>query len=233
MMDDLIPITEIFVSVSGEGGTAGEIVTFIRTAGCNLRCSYCDTKYSYEPSEYLTIENIINIVKKNKTPKVVLTGGEPLYGNSKRNLALELAKSGLDVYIETNGAVPLFQETRIKNIRGNLHYVIDYKCISSEMNQNDLLDKNINFLNATDEIKFVMQDENDFNNVLYVIEQYKRILSEKKITLLFGTVYGTLPLSRLVELLKENHLFFVENKLKYRLNIQIHKIIWDPNMRGV
>ena len=228
----LVPITEIFVSISGEGSTSGEIITFVRTAGCNLRCSYCDTKYSFKEDNYMTIDEIIDVVKKNNTPKVVLTGGEPLFGESKRTLAIELAKH-FDVYIETNGAVPLFKEQEVEKVRKNLHYVIDYKTISSGMNKKDLLTENINLLNETDEIKFVIGNLTDYEGVLEVIEKNKEEISKKKITLLFGCVFEEIQPDELVEMLKEKNDYFVNNNIKYKFYLQIHKFIWDPNERGV
>lgn len=221
-----IPIVEIFVSISGEGGTSGEIVTFIRTAFCNLRCSYCDTKYSYEKNKDMTIGEIIDIVRKNNTPKVVLTGGEPLFGKEKRILANELSKY-FDVYIETNGSMPLL------DFNPHLHYVVDYKSKSSGMNKFDILDKNIHLLNDKDEIKFVLSNKDDFQDALTIIKKYQKELSSQKVNLLFGTVFGNLELAELVELLKEHNDYFVNNNLRYKLNVQLHKFIWDPNKRGV
>ncbi len=228
----LVPINEIFVSISGEGSTTGEIVTFVRTAGCNLRCSYCDTTYSFKEDDFMSIEEIIDIVKKNNTPTVVLTGGEPLFGETKRDLAIELAKH-FNVYIETNGAVPLFKEKEVEKVRKTLHYVIDYKTISSGMNKRDLLDENIELLNETDEIKFVVGNHEDYEGVLKVIDKHKEMISKKKINLLFGCVFEEIQPDELVEMLKEKNDYFVKNNIKYKMYLQIHKFIWDPNKRGV
>ena len=227
-----VPINEIFVSISGEGSTTGEIVTFVRTEGCNLRCTYCDTKYSFKEKNFMTIDEIKSIVKGNNTPKVLLTGGEPLFGNNKRHLAKELAKK-YEVYIETNGAVPLLDPKELGNLRNNIHYVIDYKTLSSGMNKHDLLDKNINLLDEKDEIKFVIGTKEDFEDVLNIIEKYKDVISKNKINLLFGCVFEKIQPAKLVELLKEKNDFFINNNIKYKFYLQIHKFIWDPNKRGV
>ena len=229
---NLVPINEIFVSISGEGSTTGEIVTFVRTEGCNLRCSYCDTKYSFKEKNFMTIDEIKNKVKSNNTPKIILTGGEPLFGKNKRSLVKELAKEH-EVYIETNGAVPLLKQKELGNLRKKIHYVIDYKTISSKMNNHDLLDKNIKMLNKKDEIKFVIGTKEDYEDVLYVIDKNKDIIRKNQITLLFGCVFEKMQPDELVELLKAKNDYFISNKIKYKLYLQIHKFIWNPNKRGV
>lgn len=229
-----IPITEIFVSISGEGSTAGQIVSFVRTAGCNLRCSYCDTKYSYETQKELTLNQIVNKLRKNGCNVVICTGGEPLHGLSqKRNLALDLAKRGFNVYVETNGSCNLYDNNEVKDIRHNIHYIVDYKCISSNMNKHDILSENINLLNTSDEIKFIIGNKVDFDDALNTIKKYKHILSAKNITCLFGCIFEELNPSDLVQMLKKENHYFEKEKIKVKMFLQIHKFIWDPQTRGV
>jgi 7-carboxy-7-deazaguanine synthase len=237
-----LPIIEIFQSVSGEGISAGYIVTFVRVAGCNLRCSYCDTKYSYDEqskdNQFLSPHEIYEKVSSFKSTEVICTGGEPLENDkAKRFLPLYLAAKGLKVRIETNGSAPIYTNTEINNFCDNektdIHYVLDVKCPSSLMNSEMIFEENYILLREGDEMKFVVANEEDIDYSFEIIEKYKAIFSDRNIIINFSPVFGKIEPNALVELLKQRQHYIYDNNLKVRLSLQIHKIIWDPNAKGV
>ena len=141
-MEKKYSIVETFSSLSGEGSTSGIPASFIRVEGCNLRCDYCDTKYSYcNKFEKMSIERIIEELKNLNNKIVICTGGEPLFGES-RDLPLLISNAGFKVYIETNGAVPLYTEKELIGYdRKKIHYVVDIKAPSSKMQKFDMLEQ--------------------------------------------------------------------------------------------
>lgn len=233
-----IKMVEIFSSISGEGITSGFLTTFIRTYGCNLRCSYCDTKYSYE-DEYIlmTPETILKEVEQLYCKKIIVTGGEPLEENeAKRFIPLYLAQNGYDVRIETNGSVRLYDEDEIVELtnlkeRKNVFYTLDIKCPSSKMDKHNIFEENFKKLIEGDEIKFVVGNRQDLDYSIDVIKRYKHYF--KGVTMNFSPVFGQIEASTIVDYLKDKNRFFMENNLDIRLNLQLHKIIWDKDKRGV
>ncbi|TXK86187.1 radical SAM protein [Paenibacillus sp. N3.4] len=226
MRDIRIPMVEIFETVEGEGTRAGFPTVFVRLFGCNLRCTWCDTKYSYPPTEADTVMTISEIVSKVCTfhsRHICLTGGEPLlYG--EKSLALIEALAELDhiddLHIETNGAIDLslFAE---RVLSPKVRYIMDYKLPDSgEMEQ--MIVSNLALLREQDELKFVIGSDLDFRTAVEVLEQYPT-----KALPMFSPVWETMPPRKLVELMLEAGLS------KVKLNMQLHKIIWDPAMRGV
>lgn len=237
-----LPIVEIFNSISGEGISSGEIVTFVRVAGCNLRCSYCDTKYSYDvehpENKLFTPDQVIEAIEKFNTNKIICTGGEPLEEDTiKRYLPLYLASKGYDVRIETNGSCPLYsleeREQFSSNQRLNLKYTLDFKMPSSRMDAYNIYEKNVLKLNSNDEIKFVVGTEEDLECAFTLIKKYHSILSDKNIIVNFSPVFGEIEVERIIEFLKEHHRYFENKKIIARLSLQIHKMIWSPDQKGV
>lgn len=226
MRDIRIPMVEIFETVEGEGTRAGFPTVFVRLFGCNLRCTWCDTKYSYPPAEaenVMTIAEIISKVQTYRSRHICLTGGEPLlYG--EKSLALIDALAELeqvdDLHIETNGAIDLalFVE-RVASPK--VRYIMDFKLPDSgEMGQ--MIMSNLALLREQDELKFVIGSEHDFRTAVEVLEQHPT-----KALPMFSPVWETMPPRKLVELMLDAGLS------KVKLNMQLHKIIWDPAMRGV
>lgn len=226
MRDIRIPMVEIFETVEGEGTRAGFPTVFVRLFGCNLRCTWCDTKYSYPPAEaenVMTIAEIISKVQTYRSRHICLTGGEPLlYG--EKSLALIDALAELeqvdDLHIETNGAIDLalFVE-RVASPK--VRYIMDFKLPDSgEMEQ--MVMSNFALLREQDELKFVIGSEHDFRTAVEVLEQHPT-----KALPMFSPVWETMPPRKLVELMLDAGLS------KVKLNMQLHKIIWDPAMRGV
>ncbi|BFT70587.1 7-carboxy-7-deazaguanine synthase QueE [Paenibacillus sp. P36] len=226
MRDIRIPMVEIFETVEGEGTRAGFPTVFVRLFGCNLRCTWCDTKYSYPPAEaenVMTIAEIVSKVTSFRSRHICLTGGEPLlYG--EKSLALIEALAELeqvdDLHIETNGAIDLamFVE-RVSSPK--VRYIMDFKLPDSgEMEQ--MIVSNFGLLREQDELKFVIGSEHDFRTAVDVLEKYPT-----KALPMFSPVWETMPPHKLVQHMLEAGLS------KVKLNMQLHKIIWDPAMRGV
>ena len=163
-MEKTFNIVEIFSSLSGEGATSGIPASFVRGDGCNLRCEYCDTKYSYlNQYEKTTFEEILKNLQEFNNKIVVCTGGEPLLDqNNARELPLLISEKGYEVYIETNGAVLLYDEEELKGFdRKKIHYVLDIKTTSSKMERFDLIENNAKRLADGDEIKCVVGNAKD------------------------------------------------------------------------
>lgn len=207
-------INEIFYSIQGEGKWAGLPNIFIRTTGCNLRCSFCDTKYTYYIGKEMTIEEILNEISNYSSKYICITGGEPLLQNDTLELIDSVSKHNYEVCLETNGSISL------KKIMGkkSLMISLDIKCPSSQMHNRMKLD-NISLLDKNDQLKFVIGDRKDYNYAKKIISDYKPISS-----IYFQPVWGT----------NSKYLanWIIEDKLDVRLSMQIHKIIWG-NKKGI
>lgn len=238
-----IPVVEIFNSISGEGISAGEVVTFLRVAECNLRCSYCDTTYSYQLSDdnydWLTPQEILERLSQYNCNKVICTGGEPLEtAKAKRYLPLYLVKKGYKVRIESNGSCPVYSKKElrkfeIEQVNDRLNYTLDIKPPSSKMSNHNIFAENFIKLTLGDELKFVVANDEDLNYAKKVIDKYKDILAKSNLIINFSPVFQAIEAESLVEFLKENNPYFINNNLKVRLSLQLHKFIWDPEAKGV
>ncbi len=214
-------VIEKFVSINGEGLKSGELATFIRFSDCNLRCPYCDTKYSYENPKFVneSIEDIISYINDNKVHNVTLTGGEPLIQKDIDILINKLSELGYRVELETNGSIDIKQYVGLKGVS----FTLDYKGPSSLMSNKMNLD-NYKYLTKNDVVKFVCGTKEDLLKAKEIIKTYK--LDE--ITNPFiSPIYGEIELEEIVDFLKENNLNYT------RLQVQLHKIIWDKDKRGV
>lgn len=218
-------VVEIFSSIEGEGKRAGALTVFIRLFGCNLRCSYCDTTYSYNEDKcikpiIMSVPNIIHSVEQFGITRVTITGGEPLIHPGIENLIKGLTSLGYEVNIETNGTVPPIHSLEH---HPNLFYTYDFKCSSSGMKDKMMSIEDYNKLNSTDVLKFVVGTEQDMEEALEVIES----ITSKPI-IYFSPVFNSeLELSQIVDFIKFHNLNNV------RFQIQIHKVIWEPDAKGV
>lgn len=209
-------VNEIFYSIQGESSFAGLPCVFIRLTGCNLRCRYCDTQYAYEEGESLTIEEIIKQVKVYKCSLVEITGGEPLLQAEVPQLAAALLKQSMKVLLETNGTQD------ISRVCKNVVRIMDIKCPGSgEADKTDW--DNIGRLRQNDEVKFVLTDRRDFDWASDVVAKYDL---SKQVQVLFAPVHGKLQALQLAE-------WILQTKLPVRLQLQLHKIIWGDDKRGV
>ena len=213
-------MVEIFDSIEGEGKRAGAPATFIRLAGCNLRCSFCDTTYSFGENEndykIMSVEEIMARINP-RFSFVTLTGGEPLLAPKVDILIKRLAQYN-QVNIETNGSVDI-----TPFVTRNVFFTIDYKLPSSGMT-NKMLLENYDKLSPQDVLKFVIGDDNDLLHMINFLNQLRR--SEPQVYI--GAVYDKYPLQKIVAAMLENPILQDTN-----LQIQFHKIIWNPEERGV
>lgn len=220
-------VVEKFISINGEGKRAGELAVFIRFKGCNLRCSYCDTLWALEsncPFQEETPEEITQYILNAKVKNVTLTGGEPLIQPDIKKLIQSILESdqSIRLEIETNGAV-LIKDFRVEN-SSRLSFTMDYKLPSSGF-ENSMKIENFQYLTKNDSVKFVSGNLEDLNKAKQIIDKYDLI--NKGISIFISPVFGKIELSQIVDFMKENNMNDV------RMQIQLHKVIWHPDTRGV
>lgn len=221
-MENKYKVNEIFLSIDGEGYRTGLPVVFIRLYGCNLNCSYCDTRYSCEQQEYkeMSLYDILAQVLSYGVPRVTLTGGEPLIHPGVKDLIVSLVANDIEVNIETNGAVDLDEFIEFK-YNSKVVFTMDYKCKSSGMEDKMIL-SNLEFLQPKDVIKFVVSNYNEMEKMEYILES-----SKCKAQAYVSPVFGAIEPKELVE-------YILDNKLNnVKVQVQLHKIIWEPTKRGV
>lgn len=209
-------VCEIFTSIQGESSYAGLPCAFVRLTGCNLRCVYCDTRYAYEEGFDISIEEIIKTVKGFGINIVAITGGEPLIQNETATLIQGLLEEGFIVLLETNGSIS------IEHIDRRTAIIMDIKTPSSMMSGSFNM-KNLNYIKDTDEIKFVLMNRQDYEWAKDFIRENDLL---NRCNVLFSPVFGVLAPRDLSK-------WIISDKLKIRLNLQLHKYIYDPALRGV
>lgn len=209
-------ICEIFKSIQGESTYAGLPCVFIRLAGCNLSCSWCDTPYARVPDEATDIEidEILNQVKPFNCGLVEITGGEPLLQDDTKKLAARLLESGYSVLVETNGSVPL------KGLDKRVVKVVDVKCPSSGHGGSFLIE-NLEEITPEDEIKFVIADRGDYEAARKFLDERLEGRTRK---VLFAPVRPELSPKDLAQ-------WILKDGLAVRLQLQLHAYIW-PDERG-
>lgn len=222
--DGKILVSEIFESIDGEGYHAGFPSVFFRTVGCNLRCSWCDSKYTFnaeKDSKWMSVKEALKDVNAFNLRHITITGGEPLLEENKEwmtNFVRVLLLSGYKIDVETNGSInySYWKETFPSD---NFILIMDWKAPSSKMNK-FMLESNLAILSQNDIIKIVVTDE-DFTEV-------EKILSLKtEATVYISPVFEQVTMKKIPEfVLKHKH-------SNVRCQIQLHKIFWDANERGV
>lgn len=219
----MLPVVEKFISINGEGAHAGELAAFIRFKGCNLSCSYCDTKWANSNravAKMQTPEELARWVLDKGIINVTLTGGEPLLQHDISDLIELLTAQELRVEIETNGSLALDEYAAMKN---RPVFTMDYKLNSSNMERFMQRD-NFSLLHQSDTVKFVAGDKADLENALEIINKYSLL---SKCHVYFSPVFGKIKPSEIVD-------FMINHKLNgVRMQLQMHKFIWEPNRRGV
>jgi 7-carboxy-7-deazaguanine synthase len=207
-------ISEIFYSIQGEGKWMGLPNIFIRTAGCNLRCSFCDTAYAYTSGKEMKINEIVDKIQKFHCNNVCVTGGEPLFQKDTYDLVDALLKNNYKLCLETNGSISIEKISGIKSLMISL----DIKCPSSKMSEKMNFD-NISYLTGNDQLKFIINDREDY-------EYSKKTIKEHRppCEIFFQPVWGTNTKSLSSWILKD--------ALDVKLGLQLHKIIWGEQ-RGI
>lgn len=225
MMEHKYKVAEIFTSINGEGTRAGELAVFVRLCGCNLRCSYCDTMWANSANASyteMTACEIRKAVLETGVKNLTLTGGEPLNAEYAKELLEELLQDdSISAEIETNGSISIKEFDSISN---RPIFTLDYKLPSSGMEDKMLIAENMPYIKEKDCMKFVAGSEEDLIKAAEIIEKYDLT---KRCHVYLSPVFGKIDPAFMVEFMKERKLNGV------RLQLQLHKFIWDPNKRGV
>jgi 7-carboxy-7-deazaguanine synthase len=216
-MGHIMKVNEIFYSIQGESSFIGWPCAFIRLAGCDLRCTYCDTRYAFYEGTEMSIPEILQVVHTFTTRLVLVTGGEPMLQKSVHELFQKLLEMDYTVLVETGGHVSLAE------VDPRVHKIMDLKCPSSGMeSHNDY--NNIDHLTQGDELKFVVGDRRDFDWACKVVRRYN--LTSRVGAVVFVPVYKKLSYAELAD-------WVLKCGISVRLQLQLHKIIWPDAERGV
>ncbi len=219
----VFPVAECFVSINGESVFAGKLAVFIRFTGCNLQCSYCDTMWANHPDTPYTActeQALCQFVQESGVKHVTLTGGEPLLQPELPVLLQALAAIGVQVEIETNGSLPI---QTLASLPYRPAFTLDYKLPDSGM-ESAMLTDNYACLQPQDAVKFVAGSLSDLDRAREIIETYR--LAERCHVFL-SAVFGKLDGREIVTYMQQHRMNNV------RLQLQMHKLIWDPQERGV
>ena len=211
-------VNETFASIQGESTHAGRKCFFIRLAGCNLRCSYCDTLYAASPEsgKDISVDGLVKIAAASRLSLVEITGGEPLAQSETPELCKALLDAGFEVLLETNGSLP------IGNIPVAVRKILDCKLPGSGMSEHNLY-ANYALLQKHDEVKFVVSDRRDFDFACETVEKYA--LPERTANLIVSPVWGRVSFEDLAA-------WVIDCRIPLRMQLQLHKIIWGDK-RGV
>ncbi|HEY5839438.1 MAG TPA: radical SAM protein [Pyrinomonadaceae bacterium] len=214
----MLRVTEIFHSIQGESTHAGRPCTFVRLTGCPMRCTWCDSEYTFTGGDHFTIEQIMQKVRDFGCSLVEVTGGEPLAQREAFELIRQLCDEEYEVLIETGGYVST------KDVDERAKVILDIKCpASGEADRNDW--SNLERLRADqDEVKFVIADASDWEFATKTIAQYE--LESRTKAILISPAWGLVPLRDLAR-------WITESGLNVRMQLQLHKYIWGPDVRGV
>jgi len=213
----MLTVNEIFHSVQGESTRAGVRCVFVRLTACDLRCSWCDTPYAFHEGRKMSIQEVLDTVASYECPTVELTGGEPLLQKDVYPLMAALIEAGHTVLIETGGHVNIGQ------VPADVIKIVDVKCPGSgEAHRMDW--DNLSKLAAHDEVKFVIRDREDYEYARDVLTRYA--LERQCAAVLFSPVHDVLNARQLAE-------WVLADRLPVRVQLQVHKYIWDPQTRGV
>lgn len=212
-----IIVSEIFSSIQGESLLAGRPCVFVRLAGCNLRCTYCDTQYAYYNGKPMDLKAILSRINSCGIGLAEITGGEPLMQPGTPALARAMLDAGYEVMIETNGTYPL------NLISDQCIRIMDIKCPAS--GQSSFTDfENLKRLGVNDQIKFVICDRNDYEYAVEIMDRFW--LGRPPVPVLISPVPGRVKPS-------DAAAWIIEDRLNARLQLQLHKIVWPDIKQGV
>jgi 7-carboxy-7-deazaguanine synthase len=213
----MLTVNEIFHSIQGESTHAGRPCVFVRLTACDLRCTWCDTPYAFHEGSRMTVEDVVSRVREHGCDVVEITGGEPLLQQDVYPLMRRLLDEGRTVMIETGG------HRSAAEVPEGVVRVIDVKCPGSG-EAGKVHWENLERLRPTDEIKFVIKDRPDYEFARDVVSRYA--LPGKVAAVLFSPVHGVMDPRQLSE-------WVLADRLTVRVQLQLHKFIWDPQTRGV
>ncbi|WP_445115454.1 7-carboxy-7-deazaguanine synthase QueE [Acinetobacter sp. WZC-1] len=212
-------ITEIFYSLQGEANTAGLATVFIRLTGCPLRCNYCDTTYAFEGGERQSLDQIVQTALSFQTPYICVTGGEPLAQPNALPLMKTLADLGCQVSLETSGALD------ISAVDSRVSRVLDLKTPASGEERRNLF-SNLQYLTRHDQIKFVICNREDYDWSKQQLQQHQ--LHEKVSTVWFSPAFAVEKgAAHLPQLARDLAQWILEDHLPVRLQLQLHKLLWN------
>jgi 7-carboxy-7-deazaguanine synthase len=214
----MLRVTEIFRSIQGESTHAGRPCTFVRLTGCPMRCVWCDSEYTFSGGEHISLAEVMDQVNLSGCRLVEVTGGEPLAQQSCRELISALCDADYEVLVETGGYVST------ENLDSRARIILDVKCpASGEAERNHW--PNLERLRADkDEVKFVIADSGDWSYAKKVIDEYDLI--QRTNAVLISPAWGLIDLQELAESV-------AASGLEVRMQLQLHKYIWGPEVRGV
>jgi 7-carboxy-7-deazaguanine synthase len=215
--EDSLVIHEIYASIQGESTFAGLPCTFVRTTGCNLRCSWCDTTQAFYGGTRMSRTDVLAKALATGTDLVELTGGEPLLQPGVFPLMTELCDAGRTVLVETSG------EADVSRVDARVHKIMDLKAPGSGESARNRW-TNLEHIHAGDELKFVLSDRTDYEWMREAIRT--RGLPQRTPNLLASTVFGKLATKQLVG-------WVLEDKLPVRVQLQMHKYVWAADTQGV
>jgi 7-carboxy-7-deazaguanine synthase len=209
-MSTSLRITELFLSLQGETNTVGIPTVFVRLTGCPLRCVYCDTAYAFSGGDIQNVQDIVQKVLSFGVRHVTVTGGEPLAQDACLDLLTELCNERLTVSLETSGALD------VSKVDPRVFKVMDLKTPGSgEVHRN--LYSNLDHLNPTDQVKFVICNRNDYEWARHKMAEYR--LEDQVSEVLMSASHGVLDSRELAD-------WILQDRLKVRLQIQLHKYLW-------
>ena len=211
-----LKINEIYYSIQGESSYMGKPCIFIRLTYCNLRCSYCDSEYTFHEGNDMSIDEILDEIKKYPCKLIEVTGGEPLFQKNCINLLKKLVDLKYDVLLETSGSLS------IKDVPKEVINIIDFKCPSSNMKKKNYW-KNVQFIKPEDEVKFVIGNKEDYDWAKEKIDKYNLI---NTCTVLMSPTYKEIEPKTITK-------WILDDSLDVRFQIQLHKEIWEESTRGV
>jgi len=215
----MLRVTEIFRSIQGESTHAGRPCSFVRLTGCPMRCVWCDSEYTFTGGERVSMDDVMRQVRAYGCQLVEVTGGEPLAQKEAFELIRRLCDEGFEVLIETGGFIPT------ENVDERAKVILDVKCpASGEAERNHW--PNLERLRADrDEVKFVVKDRADWEFARRVVEQYE--LESRALAILVSPVWGETDLKELADLVSAS------GWKNARMQLQLHKYIWGPEVHGV
>ena len=213
----MLTVNEIFHSIQGESTLAGMPCVFVRLTACDLRCRWCDTPYAFHEGRKQSVDEVVAQVEAYGCPTVEITGGEPLLQADVIPLMTRLLARGYRVMVETGG------HRSIAGVPAGVVRIVDIKCPGSgESDRNDW--SNLALLTKLDQVKFVLADRTDYEFAREIIT--REHLADRCGAVLLSPVHGELALQPLAE-------WILADRLPVRLQVQLHKYIWDPQTRGV